>query len=136
METTNKDMTDPRLKAKKKILIVDDSETIRSLIVSLLENDYEVETKNDGHEALVYLSKGDNPDLILTDMEMPIMDGRMFARRVHADPRRDKIPIIFITSVNSAMLINSFKAIGIIDFLIKPFNNDELIARVNKILQP
>lgn len=134
MMETNKEITDPQEKTMKKILIVDDSETIRSLIVSLLEKDYEVVTKNDGHEALVYLSKGTNPDLILTDMEMPNMDGRMFVRRVHSDPRRDKIPVIFITSVNSTMLINSFKAIGVIDFIIKPFNNDELIAKVNKIL--
>jgi len=126
---------DSKTSNKKRILAVDDSEAILSLIVSVLEKDFEVTTKSDGHEALVYLSKGNRPDLILTDMEMPNMNGRVFARRVHSDPRLEKIPIIFITTVNSSMLINSFKSIGITDFIIKPFNNNELLARVNNILQ-
>jgi CheY-like chemotaxis protein len=121
--------------AKKTILVVDDSESIRSLITSILEKDYEVITKNDGHEALVYISQNKNPDLILSDMEMPNMNGRMFVRRVHSDPRHDKIPIVFVTSVNSDMLKNSFASTGIVDFIIKPFNNEELLTKVNIILQ-
>lgn len=120
---------------KKTILVVDDSEVIRSLISSLLINDYNIITKDDGHEALLYLSKNANPDLILTDMEMPNMNGRMFVRRVHSDPRHSNIPIVFITSVNSDMLINSFKTIGIVDYIIKPFDNSQLVSKVKKLLQ-
>jgi CheY-like chemotaxis protein len=135
MENSSTSNSNPQVKIRKVILVVDDTESVLSHIKSLLEKDYDIVTKSDGHEALVYLSQGHKPDLILTDMEMPNMNGRIFVRRVHTDPRHDKIPIVFITSINSEMLINSFKAMGVIDFIIKPFNNNELIEKVHHILQ-
>ena len=117
----------------KTILVVDDSEAIRGYIKALLENEYLIVTKNDGQEALDYLTQVNRPDLILSDMEMPKMNGRTFVRLVNGDPRYGKIPIIFITSVNSEMLINSFKNMRIIDFVIKPFKPAELIAKVHGI---
>jgi CheY-like chemotaxis protein len=124
------------VKARKSILVVDDSESIRNHIKSLLETEYEVVTKDDGHEALVYLSKGNHPDLILTDMEMPNMNGRVFVRRVYSDPRHSNTPIIFITSVNSDLLINSFKSLGVAGYILKPFKPEDVIAKVNSILKP
>lgn len=134
MESTNNNASNEQSKGKKDILIVDDSESIRTYIMSLLENEYNVVTKNDGQEALDYLVKGNRPDLILTDMEMPNMNGRTLVRRVNSDPRYSKIPIIFITSVNSDMLINSFKTMGsVVDYIIKPFQPDELVSKVHNM---
>ena len=127
--------TAPESKDKKTILIVDDSEAIREYSKSLLENEYEIVTKNDGQEALDYLNKGNRPNLILSDMEMPIMNGRTFVRRVFSDPRYGKIPVIFITTVNSEMLINSFKNMGISDYIIKPFKPEVLIEKVHGMLE-
>jgi CheY-like chemotaxis protein len=135
MENKNKDITNSHTNGKKTILIVDDSDTIRLYIRSLLENDYNITDKNDGQDALVYLSQGNRPDLILLDMEMPKMNGRVFARRVFSDPRLEKIPIIFITSVNSSLIINSFEKMGITDFIIKPFKPEVLIEKVNDIFK-
>lgn len=127
---------DTQAKLKKTILVVDDSEMMRFLMFSILEKDFAIVSKNDGQEALDYLNLGNRPDLILLDMLMPNMNGRTFARRVTSDPRYGKIPIIFITTVDSKMLINSFKAIGVVDYIIKPFINDDLLKRVNQVLKP
>jgi len=135
MESKNTGVADDKSKVKKVILIVDDSESIRGLIKSLLEDEYDIVTQNDGQEALDYLAHGNRPDLILSDMEMPNMNGRTFVRRVNSDPRYGKIPIIFITSTNSDMLINSFKNMGIVNFIIKPFKPEELIGRVHDMFQ-
>jgi CheY-like chemotaxis protein len=133
MENKNTNIPDSQTKGKKTILIVDDSDTIRLFIRSLLEKDYEIIDKNDGQDALTYLSQGNHPDLILLDMEMPNMNGRVFVRRVNSDPRHGKIPIVFITAVNSSLIINSFKNMGVVDFIIKPFKPEELVAKVNDI---
>jgi CheY-like chemotaxis protein len=121
-------------KTKKSVLVVDDSELICFLIKSILEKDFDVEIKSDGQEALNYLNRGNHPDIILLDMLMPNMNGRTFARRVHNDPRYGNIPIIFITTVNSTMLSNSFKSMGIVDYIVKPFVNDDLLAKVKSVL--
>jgi CheY-like chemotaxis protein len=102
---------------------------------SILEKDYEIVTKNDGQDALAYLSQGNRPNLILLDMLMPNMNGRSFARRVNSDPRYGKIPIIFITTVDSTMLINSFKAMGVVDYIVKPFINNDLLEKVKEVLK-
>ncbi len=109
MENQEKSIKNNSDSLKKNILIVDDSETMRAFIQSLLEKEYTIMTKSDGQEALDYLKQGHRPDLILSDMEMPNMNGRTFVRHVNSDPRLMRIPIVFITTVYSEMLINSFK---------------------------
>ena len=71
------------------------------------------------------------PDLILLDMEMPNMNGRVFVRRVKYDPRYGKIPIIFVTAINNPMITNSFRNMGVIDFVIKPFKFEDLAKKIN-----
>jgi Response regulator containing a CheY-like receiver domain and an HD-GYP domain len=116
---------------RKKILVVDDEESIRMLMVALFGKDYDVITKSDGQDALDFLSKGNRPDLILLDMEMPNMNGRVFVRRVKFDPRYGKIPIIFVTSVDNPLITNTFTNMGVVGFILKPFKPEELITRVN-----
>ncbi len=128
------DLKNPHTEDRKTILVVDDEESIRMLMVALLGKDYEVITKSDGHDAMVYLSKGKYPDLILCDMEMPNMNGRVFVRRVKYDPRYGKIPIFFVTSVNNPLITNSFTNMGVSGFIIKPFKSEDLIAKVNAFL--
>ena len=121
-------------KSKKTILIVDDNEMMRFLMYAILEKEYTIVSKNDGQEAIDYLNLGNRPDLILLDMLMPNMNGRTFVRRIHSNPRYGKIPIIFTTTVDSALLINSFKSLGVVDYIVKPFVNDDLLNRVREIL--
>ena len=131
----NASIKDTKAKTKKTVLVVDDSEMMCFLVKSILETDYLVVIKKDGQEALDYLNQGNRPDLILLDMLMPNMNGRTFVRRIHSNPKYGKIPVIFITTVDSVMLINSFKNMGVIDYIVKPFINDDLITRVNEVLK-
>ncbi|NJO68063.1 MAG: response regulator [Bacteroidetes bacterium] len=66
----------------KLILIIDDDPLIRQLLNSYLNKSYIIELKNDGQQALHWLKSGKKPDLILLDMEMPEMNGRVFIRRI------------------------------------------------------
>lgn len=105
------------------------------LMVSLLGIEYEVITKGDGQDALDYLSKGNRPDLILLDMEMPNMNGRVFVRRVKFDPRYGKIPIIFVTSINNPLITNSFTNMGVAGFVTKPFKPETIITKVREFFK-
>ena len=135
MESMNAELARTQTENMKTVLVVDDNETMCSLIKLILGRDYKVEIRFDGQEALNYLNQGNKPDLILLDMMMPIMNGRTFVRRVHGNPRYGNVPIIFITTVDSAMLANSFKNMGVVDYIIKPFNNADLLKRVNDFLK-
>jgi CheY-like chemotaxis protein len=122
---------------RKTILVVDDLESILEYVKSLLEKDYDIVTKSDGQEALVYLSDGHIPDLILLDMEMPNMNGRVFLRRLrYGSSKHNKVPIIFITSVSSKIMIKSMMKFSIMGYIIKPFKPEELIEKVRNVLQP
>ena|ERR1035437_626328 len=134
MEYKNTGATDEQIKVNKTVLVVDDSEMMCFLVKSILENKYKIVIKSDGEDALTYLIEGNRPNLILLDMLMPKMNGRIFVRRVQADPRIGKIPIIFITSVDSVLLMNSFKAKGV-DYITKPFVDEDLLKKVNDILK-
>lgn len=130
-----KSKKDNKPNGKKTIMIVDDEEAIRMLIISFLEKDYNIIDLNDGHEALVYLSKNNLPDMILLDMEMPNVNGRVFVRRFkNGGLKSNKVPIIFISSVQSRSIIQSMLNLGVTDYIVKPFNPEELVAKIKAIL--
>ncbi len=110
---------------KQKILIVDDEPGIVGMMKSYFEKQYEVLTACNGKEAL--LKAALHPDLILLDINMPDLDGLTICRRI-----RDYIscPILFLTArIESSDKINGFTA-GADDYILKPFDLDELGARV------
>ena len=119
---------------KKTIMVVDDEESMCMLLNSLLEKEYNVVTMGDGHDALVYLSKDYYPDLIILDVEMPKVNGRVFVRRVKYSHKHNRIPIIVISKVNKQMIINSFFKMGVLEYFTKPFKPELLVAKVNEIL--
>jgi signal transduction histidine kinase len=116
------------------VLIVDDNDDMRSYIVSLLKNSYEIITAKNGKEALDAIYKY-QPQVILTDIMMPIMDGYEFTKTAKADPSIKHIPIIMITAKTGDEHITSGLKIGANDFLSKPFSADELLARTGAALR-
>jgi CheY-like chemotaxis protein len=118
---------------KKTIMIIDDEESMRLLIGSYLEMDYNLNFQKDGLEAMIYLKENANafPDLILLDMEMPNLNGRVFLRRMKiAGLQLRKIPIIFISSINIRSLVKSTLKNGAVDYIAKPFDPSELTSKV------
>ena len=83
--------------ARKKILVVDDTELNRELLTQLLEEDYDLVVAEGGAEALIIIEQ-EKPDLVLMDLGMPIMDGWEATRRIKANEAHKHIPVIAVTS--------------------------------------
>ncbi|HID56529.1 TPA: response regulator [Candidatus Poribacteria bacterium] len=117
-----------------KILIVDDEEDILDLVdLSLTADGFDVITARSGPEALEKV-KEEMPDLILLDISMPDMDGYEVMRRLKGDRRTSSIPIIMLTAASDKRdKVRSFSA-GADDYVVKPFDADELTARIEAVL--
>ena len=118
----------------KRLLVVDDEPNLlRAVAACLRAEDYEVSTARSAHEALMQLAES-VPDLIISDIRMPGMDGYKLARQLRGSPRTALVPIVFLTAKDETSdRIEGFKA-GIDVYLTKPFEPDELIAVVGGIL--
>lgn len=112
------------------ILIVDDTPVnIQMLQLILQKEDFKLLTASDGRKGLD-LAREHQPDLILLDIMMPVMDGFEVCAQLKRDQRTIDIPVIFLTAKAEAQSITHGFAIGAVDYLTKPFNGSELIARV------
>lgn len=118
----------------KRLLVVDDEPNLlRAVAACLKTENYDVSTARSGQEALVHLAES-IPDLIISDIRMPGMDGYKLARQLRASQRTALVPIVFLTAKDeTADRIEGFRA-GVDAYLTKPFEPDELIAVVNGIL--
>lgn len=120
------------------VLIVDDSNFVRATVRKALESEnLEVYTADDGVQALSLLTGINSPeiDIILTDLNMPNMDGEQLCIKIKEDPKLKSIPVIFLTSqANQKTESIIFKA-GASDFIAKPFIKELLVARISVHLQ-
>lgn len=119
---------------KKRLLVVEDNHRLLRVITVYLEKaGFEVMTARDGGDALVRLAET-IPDLIVSDIMMPGVDGFAFAASVRSNARTDLIPIIFLTAKDTrADRIAGFKS-GVDAYLVKPFEPEELVAVIENIL--
>lgn len=130
----------PKVKAVKvaikyKVLVVDDSLTMRKVLARLLEREgYEVLVAKDGLDAMQILQET-TPDAILTDIEMPRMDGFGLARNIRDDIRTAQTPLVMISSRTADKHQNLAKEIGVDAFFGKPVQDDELINKVNELIK-
>ncbi|PKM83968.1 MAG: DNA-binding response regulator [Firmicutes bacterium HGW-Firmicutes-13] len=117
---------------KKKVLVVDDEKTlVKALTFNLEKEGYEVVTAYDGEEALKQV-ESDNPDLVILDLMLPGLDGFEVCRRVR---KNLDIPIIMLTAKGDDIDKILGLELGADDYITKPFNPRELIARVKAILR-
>ncbi len=119
---------------RPKILIVDDSRTIVVLINSILKEDYLTVTASDGLQAIEVFNR-EKPDLILMDVEMPRMDGYEACKIIKEQSQNSFTPIIFITSKRDLQSMKTGLKAGAEDYLTKPFESEELLARVQAVLR-
>ena len=117
----------------KKVLVVEDVDFNRDLLVQLLEDKYQVIEAVNGQEG-VELAERERPALILMDLSIPVMDGWEATRRIKANPDLSSIPVIALTA--HAMVGDQEKALaaGCDDYLVKPLNEDILMAKIAKYL--
>lgn len=114
-----------------RILVVDDTPANIQAVSSILrEHGYQISVATNGRQALSVLDRV-SPDLILLDVLMPEMDGFEACRRIKQNPTYRHIPIIFLTAKTDATDIVRGFELGAVDYVPKPFNASELLARVN-----
>ena len=124
-----------RNRGKKCILAVDDAALILSRITDALGEHYNVVTVNSGARALKYLDKN-KPDLILLDIRMPIRDGFEILREIQTMEDRADIPVVMLTGMEGKRSVMEGIKLGIRDYILKPFDPDDLLERVQRILEP
>jgi CheY-like chemotaxis protein len=116
-----------------KILIVEDVDYNRDLLVQLLEEDYEVVTAADGAAGIEAAAR-ERPDLILMDLSLPVVDGWEATRRLKARPETAMIPVIALTAHAMQGDEERARACGCDDYLTKPIDEDALFATVARLL--
>lgn len=117
-----------------RILAVDDTRDNLILVQTILESEgYEINLVTDGTAALQQVEQAP-PDLILLDVMMPGMDGYEVTRRIRNNPELSYIPILLITAFHESSVVEGLDA-GADDFIRKPFDTDELLARVRSLLR-
>lgn len=118
---------------KPLILVVDDNEDILlNIRIALEQNNFQVITSTNGQDALNLLSTLDkNPDLIISDIMMPVMDGYDFFVKVVSNPKLSRTPFIFLTAKSSTEDVRFGKVLGVDDYITKPFEEEDLLAIIN-----
>jgi two-component system, chemotaxis family, chemotaxis protein CheY len=120
---------------EKTILIVDDSESIREVVIFTLENaGYNVVSAIDGMDALKHLN-GQHLDMILTDLHMPNLDGIGLIKEVRRIDSYKYIPILYLTTESQQSIKNEARQAGATGWIVKPFMPDKLIAAIAKIVK-
>ncbi|MCK9219681.1 MAG: response regulator [Bacteroidales bacterium] len=120
---------------KKKILAIDDEKSIRFIIENTFNKDFDIKTLSNGMDALFYMQSGNLPDVIICDVEMPVLNGFEFIRRVRESGFFEEIPLIMLSGKEeSADKIKCFE-MGADDYVLKPFNPKELIVRIKRRLE-
>jgi two-component system cell cycle response regulator DivK len=118
----------------KRILVVEDTEDNRRIIRDLLTSfDYELLEAADGAEG-VAMAQAHHPDLILMDIQLPVMDGYEATRRIRAIPELARVPIVAVTSYALSGDEAKTRAAGCDGYVAKPFSPRQLLAKIREFL--
>ena len=116
------------------ILAVDDSSSMRQMVSFTLKGaGYSVVEAVDGQDALKK-AKAQKFDLVITDVNMPIMDGITFIKNLRGDPNYKFTPMLMLTTESSTDKKSEGKAAGATGWIVKPFNPEQLLTTVKKVL--
>ena len=115
------------------VLTVDDSRTIREMLrLALTDAGYRVVQAEDGVHGLEVLS-GEAPDVIVTDINMPRLDGFGFIEEVRGDPKHRATPILVLTTESDAEKKNRARMAGATGWIVKPFNPVKLVDAIRRV---
>lgn len=117
----------------KSVMTVDDSKTMRDIVAFTLRGaGYRVSEAEDGVKALAAL-RGMSVDLVITDLNMPNMDGVKLIRALRADPRHRSVPILMLTTESDAAKKAEGRSAGATGWLVKPFSPEKLVELVARV---
>lgn len=117
-----------------RILSIDDSKTIRLLLARLFRPfDCELLEAANGEDGLAVATRED-PDLIILDSNMPVMDGITMLRKMREAPGLRRTPVIMLTADSGLQSLATVARLGVRDYVTKPFHDEELLAKVGRII--
>src|SRR5580658_5743933 len=119
---------------RKKILTIDDSKTVRIIVRKAFRAfDCDIIEAANGVEGLAVASK-EMPDLVLLDVTMPVMDGVETLTKLKSDPQLKSIPVMMLTAEGGREQVLKIAKIGVRDYIVKPFKEDVLVEKANRIV--
>lgn len=120
---------------RKKIVVVDDEECIRTVLASELTSGgydaFPIDLKTDAYDWVIE----NQPDLIISDIKAPVLDGFEFLRMLKANPHTAQIPFIFLTGYSSLAVAIEAKKLGADDFVSKPYDLVDLLQTIQRVLK-
>jgi DNA-binding response OmpR family regulator len=120
---------------KRTVLVVDDELSIRMLLENFLSDEYHVVARENGYEALEWLKENNHADLLLVDIDMPMINGYEFTESIRKIKGMSDVPVIMLSAKQkSADRIRSYTA-GADDYIQKPFNPEELTVRIRAVFR-
>jgi two-component system, chemotaxis family, chemotaxis protein CheY len=119
---------------RKRVLIVEDDYFVRTLLNFLLKEQYEVVSVENGHKGLIWMDKGNLPDLILSDIDMPQLDGYDLLQQLRRSGYYRDIPVIMLTGFDDDATRNRCLRAGATGCLTKPFNPPDLLQAITSAL--
>jgi DNA-binding response OmpR family regulator len=123
-----------KVKMEKVILTVDDECTTLAILQTTLRKKFTIVKKNNGKEAMDWLHQGNLPDAIVTDLNMPVMDGLELVKHLRASGLFSQIPVIMLSCHDTSSKRIECLSAGADDYLVKPFNPQELEIRVVNLI--
>jgi two-component system, chemotaxis family, chemotaxis protein CheY len=120
---------------KRKILVIDDKDEFRILTKTILSSKYDVESAENGINAFSILQSGYMPDLIISDLLMPVLGGKDFLEQLKSSGAFKEIPVIILSSIDKSEEKIKLINLGASDYLEKPYNPAELMARIESIFK-
>jgi len=117
-----------------RILIVEDDRSSKTVIAAALLSQYDIVTASNGAQALRLLEAGPLPDLVLTDLMMPEMDGIELVKRIKQSAKLSKLPVIILTAKAEAKDYQRGLDVGADDYLTKPLTSDRMLEAIRRLL--
>ena len=117
------------------LLAIDDEVAIQQILEHYFKDSFNVVTKSNGRDGLTWMQEGHIPNLIIADIEMPVMNGYEFIDQVRSSGFLGHIPLIMLSGHDSSENRIRCLEAGADDYMVKPFNPRELAARINGILR-
>ncbi len=120
---------------RQSIVVIEDDEAIRWLIKKVLERTYDVHVFSHVGNAMKHMSQFGHPDIVMTDIRLPVIDGKDFLRNFKRSGLYGDIPVIVISSWNDDATKKECMEAGADDYIAKPFNPEDLIKKVGSVLK-
>lgn len=120
---------------QKQVLIIDDEPIMRKLLEQILKDRYETVSMENGREALEWMYSGNIPDLVVADLNMPEINGFEYIGKVRESGFFSDVPLIVLSGEESSSERIKCLKLGANDYLIKPFNPEELGLRIDNLIR-